>query len=145
MGRSTLLQWNCRGNKANIDDVDLLIPKSNPLVLCLQEIYLKNVNISLFRKYSFCNKIGSAIENKHQVKSPLWWTNLKKSIPLSEIKLNTKMQAVAIIAFIPKTITICSIYLLPNLHWETKHLEEVMVQLIPRFILMRDFNAHSNL
>ena len=64
MGRSTFIQWNYRGFKVNTDEVDLLIQSFIPLVLCLLETYLKDVNISCVRKYSFYNKIGSVIENK---------------------------------------------------------------------------------
>ena len=121
MGRSSLLHWNCRGFKATIGKVDL-IQRFNALVLCLQETYLKDVNISFFRKYSFYNKIGNVTENKVSGEVTIM---VNKSIPRNEIRLNSKMQAVAMRSCIPKTITKFSIYLYPNLHWETKHLEEV--------------------
>ena len=41
MGKSTLLQWKYLRCKTNIDYVDLLIQRFNPLVLCLQETYIK--------------------------------------------------------------------------------------------------------
>ena len=140
MGRSTLLQWNFWDIKQT-EEIDLLILMFNLLVL-VQETYFKNVNISLFRKYIFYNKIGSVIENKASGGVAIM---VNKSIYLSDINLNTKLQAVAVRASIPKATTICSIYLLPNFHSETKHLKEVMAQLLPPFILMGDFNAHSNL
>ena len=70
---------------------------------------------------------------------------VNKSVPHSEVGLNTKLHAVAIRASIQKTITICSIYLPPSLHWEIKRLEEQITQLPTPFILMGDFNAHSKL
>ena len=41
-----------------------LFERFNPLVLCLQETYLKDVTMSFFRKYSFYNKIDSVTKNK---------------------------------------------------------------------------------
>ena len=64
MGMSTLLQWNYRGFKANIDEIELLIHRFNRLLLCLQEIYIKYVDTSFFIKYSFYNKIGNVTENR---------------------------------------------------------------------------------
>ena len=100
------------------------------------------MNISLFRKNSFYNKIDSVTENKAKGGDTIM---VNKSIPHSDVMLNTKFEAVAIRTSILKTITTCSIYLPPTPHWETKHLEELISELTPPFILMEDFNAHSKL
>ena len=159
-GRLTLRQ--CRRFKANIAEMGILIQISNPLVLCLQETYLTDENISFFSENTYiCNKINSVTENNGSgINISIliyWYINIKvsililiyqywyqyinidisisryqdqwiivvnKSIPHKEITLSTKLQAVSIWASIPKTITICSIYLPPNLHWETKHPDE---------------------
>ena len=94
------------GYKADIDEVDL-IQKFNTLVLCLQKTYVTDhadVNILFFGKYSFYNKIGSVIENKVSGGVTIM---VIKSVPHSEIRLNTRLQAVAIRVSIQNTITLC--------------------------------------
>ena len=36
-----IIQWNCRGYKANYDELLLLIAELNPSALCLQETFKK--------------------------------------------------------------------------------------------------------
>ena len=122
--------------------MDLLIQRFNPRVLCLKETCVKAVNTSFFRKYSFYYIIGSVTENKASG-GVIFMVNT--SVPHSDVRLNTKLQAVAIRASPPKTITIFTIYLPPSLHWETKRLEVLIAQLPPPFILMGFFNAHRSL
>ena len=38
-----ILHWNCRGNRANYEEL-LLLNKYNPKVVCLQETFLKDKN-----------------------------------------------------------------------------------------------------
>ena len=39
-GRNVILQWNCRGLKSKRNDIDILIAKYSPAVICLQETLL---------------------------------------------------------------------------------------------------------
>ena len=34
---TSILQWNCRGFKSNLNEVQILIEEYNPVVICLQE------------------------------------------------------------------------------------------------------------
>ena len=85
--------------------------------------FIKYVNISFFRKYLFYNRTGNVTENKASGGVTIM-VNKYMYIPHNEVRLNTTLQVVATRASIPKTITICSIYLPSSLHWETRHLEE---------------------
>ena len=40
---ATLLQWNCRGYKANYEDLQLLVNNNQPYCVCLQETQLRFV------------------------------------------------------------------------------------------------------
>ena len=40
----TIIQWNCRGIKANHEELLLLLKKYNPKIVCLQETFLKDIN-----------------------------------------------------------------------------------------------------
>lgn len=58
--------------------------------------------------------------------------------------LNSTLQAMAIEAFIPSKILICSIYL-PNDSWDITEIENFVSQLPYPSILMGAFNAHNTL
>ena len=38
-----IIQWNCRGYKANYNELQLLITEQNPTIICLQETLKKAV------------------------------------------------------------------------------------------------------
>ena len=42
--KNTIIQWNCRGLRANYDELQLLLNDYDPAVVCLQETYLKEPN-----------------------------------------------------------------------------------------------------
>ena len=42
-GRNVILQWNCRGLKSKRNDIDILIAKYSPAVICLQETLLPSI------------------------------------------------------------------------------------------------------
>ena len=56
-----ILQWNCRGIRANYEELQLLLNKYNPKVVCLQETFLKDknqLNIKHFQLYNHLYKDG---------------------------------------------------------------------------------------
>ena len=78
--------------------------------MCLQETHLKNntsINIKNYYSYNYI---------KQYTERPCGGSSIiiNNNIPHSEITLNTNMQAVAISATLHKTITVCSVYILPN-------------------------------
>ena len=50
--KSTIIQWNCRGLKANFNDILLLLNEHDPAVLCLQETFLKVTDKITFKNFS---------------------------------------------------------------------------------------------
>ena len=70
---------------------------------------------------------------------------LKKSIPQSEVCLNTNLQAKAVRVTLNKPLTICSIYIAPTENFTKQQLIDVHDQLKPPFLILGDFNAHSPL
>jgi len=48
----SLLQWNCRGFRANFNEVQLLTQKYNPQAVCLQETLLQDTDNIDFRGYT---------------------------------------------------------------------------------------------
>ena len=67
------------------------------------------------------------------------------SIPQSQIHFNTNIQAVAVKVTLHKTIHVCSIYLTQGDRLNIEYLEHLIAQLPKPFILMGDFNSHSNI
>ena len=65
------------------------------------------------------------------------------SCPQREIKLVTSFQAVAVSVTLDKEITISSVYIPPNFHLETEHLDTLLKQLPSPYILAGDFNLSS--
>ena len=54
-----ILQWNCRGIRANYEELLLLLNKYNPKVVCLQETFLKDKNqlkVKHLQSYNHRNK-----------------------------------------------------------------------------------------
>ena len=41
MDKKSIMQWNCRGLKANYNEVLILMSLFSPSVICLQETFLK--------------------------------------------------------------------------------------------------------
>ena len=50
---NSIIQWNCRGFKANFEELSLLVNEKKPVAICLQETFVKD-NDSLSLKYHSC-------------------------------------------------------------------------------------------
>ena len=66
---------------------------------------------------------------------------INNSVPQSLIPLNTNLQAVAVKVTLHRTIHVCSIYLPPG---DRFNMADLISQLPKPFIIMGDFNSHSN-
>ena len=60
-----------------------------------------------------------------------------------EIDLTSSLQAIAVGIYFPVKMTICSIYLPPDLEVSQNELNSLISQLPSPFILCGDFNAHN--
>ena len=117
----------------------LLLTVLGPSVVCLQETFLRsddNINFKGFRMYNY---IHTGSQGPSGGSSIL----VHGSCPQREIKLVTNLQAVAVSVTLDKDITICSVYITPNFHLETEHLDTLLKQLPSPSILVGDFNGHN--
>ena len=132
-----ILQWNCRGLKYNIPELQLIITETNPIVICLQEIKLNTESFEL-RGYTAYHQI-------HSKKIACGGTSIfiASNILHRRIKINTCIQAVAVRFTLTKPLTICSIYIPPDHTILYSQLDDLIKQLPPPIILMGDFNAHN--
>ena len=101
---NNIIQWNCRGLRANFTDFQLLCDKYNPIVCCLQEAMLTKDDF-IIRGFNCIHltsrDIGVRACGGVSVLS-------RDGIPSSECTLNTSLQAKAVTISTSKTITICS-------------------------------------
>ena len=135
-----LIQWNCRGLKANFNELLLLLTGLCPSIICLQETFLKpSDNLSL-RGYTMYNHIHQSGDRASGGSSII----VNNSIPQSQIPLNTNLQAVAVKVTLHRLIHVCSIYLPPGDRFNIADIEHLISQLPKPFIIMGDFNSHSN-
>ena len=95
-----LIQWNCRGLKANFNELLLLLTGLCLSIICLQDTFLNpsgNLNI---RGYNMFNHIYQSGDRASGGSSIV----VNNSIPQSQIQLNTNIQAVAVKVTLHKTI-----------------------------------------
>jgi len=141
---TNILQWNIHGLQANREELNILLSNFNPVLVSLQETFLKPDKIATFKNYSLYNlpseesngTIHGGIAILHVVNS---------AVPHSQIQLNTSLQAIAVRATCHKTISVCSIYLSPSSKFNINDFDNLTTQLPPHILLLGDFNAHSSL
>jgi ribonuclease HI len=140
MDTQIFLQWNCRGLRANIDEIQILTQHFQPAVFSLQEIKLSKDNPFNLRHYThFSHNPYSSDTRPHGGVSLL----IRKNIPHSQINLNTPIQAVAAAVSCHRPISVCSIYIPPHSSVNEKDLDDLVLQLPSPVLIMGDFNAHS--
>ena len=102
-----LIQWNCRGLKANFNELLLLLTGLCPSIICLQETFLKpndNLNIRGYTMYNHIHQSGDKASGGSSIV-------VNNSIP--QIHLNTNIQAVAVKVTLHKTIHVW-LYIYPQ-------------------------------
>ncbi len=136
---TALLQWNCRGFRANKHELDLLIAKFHPSVICLQETFMsRDITLRNFTSYDILANVDR--DNRpHGGVSLL----IKDNTPQSQVTLHTALKAVAARVTLHRTITICSVYLPPSQPIKLDELNHLYQQLPSPAILLGDFNAHN--
>lgn len=137
--KNSIIQWNCRGLKANYNELLLLINDYDPAVLCLQETFLKDSDNIALRNYtsysSFSVNNGRAAGGVSVI--------VNNNAPHSKINLNSNLQAVAVSITLHRVITFCSIYIPPSSDLSSTDLDNLVRQLPSPFIILGDFNGHN--
>ena len=134
----SIIQWNCRGLRANYEEVQLLISAFKPSVICLQETFVKSTDMSNFRGFhSYLSPASDSAAGGVAI--------LIRDAPSSLIPLSTSLQAVAARVTLHRPLTVCSLYIPPSTRLSLQVLQDLVDQLPTPFILLGDFNAHSPL
>ena len=107
-----ILQWNCRGLKANYryNEILLLLNKHKPSIFCLQETFLKSSDSISFKNYSIFNHIFENPDRACGGSSII----VDNKFPHRQIDLDVNFQAVAVVVTLHRPICICSIYIPPQ-------------------------------
>lgn len=136
-----IVQWNCNGFHAHKAEVDLLVNKLNPFMICIQESRCKPTHIPKYNGYNCFYKNHLNFNNA----SGGVLICIKKNIQSKEVDLNTNLQAVAVEMQYPKKFVVCNLYIPPNQHLNSIELDQLILQLPKPFLLLGDMNAHSPL
>ena len=142
---SDIVQWNPRGIRNKLRELEILAEYTRALLFCIQETKLPEDGTITLRGFKafYKNKILGPGEIAHGGVAIL----ASNKYSSSEIKLNTNLQAVAISIKLFKRITICSLYCPPGPCPQSflKDIENLLDQLPKPFMVLGDFNAHHPL
>ena len=138
---SDILQWNCKGLRTRAEELKILIRDNDPGIVCLQETKLGMSSFNPGMNYIFHASPPPAGERAKGGAGII----VKKSIQHSVIRLNTSLQAVAISLILDKQLTVCSLYLPPDLHFTNSDLQGLASQLPTPYLILGDFNSHNPL
>ena len=131
---SNIIQWNCRGIKANYNEILLLLSKFNPSLVCLSETFLKESDKISFKNYSMYNHI-----DKNQSKASGGTSIIiNNNCPPRQIGLDTNIQSIAVNVTLHRPITFCSIYLPPKSKITHEDLDHLFKQLPHPYFLVGD-------
>ena len=92
MDKKSVIQRNCRGLKANYNEIFILVSLFSPSVICLQETPLKqsdNVSFRYFNIFDYTYPDGQRASGGTSIM-------VQSSVPHSQFDLNTNLQAVAV-------------------------------------------------
>ena len=121
--KSGIVQWNCRGLRANYYEIDRLIEK-----FCLVAIYLQESMLPT--NYTFPSRHYTAYLNSNNRGNdrPIGGVALlvNNNTPHRLVAIDSNLQAVAARVSLEKAVTICSIYLPPNSHWDCNDLVKLI-------------------
>lgn len=123
MSKITILNWNCNGLYAHYEDFQLLLNTYNSNIVTLQESNLCNKNSSSLKNYNTYH--NRALRAHGGVVLAI-----KNTIFHTEVQLNTQLQALGISCNFGsgQKISICCLYLPPNLHVTTSEIQAVIDQ-----------------
>lgn len=136
----TILQWNCNGCINNLFQLKLLTVNTAPFCICLQETHFKPDTKFSLRGYNIYRK--DIIPNLRARGGIA--ILLKDNIPINNIRIQSRLQVIAVQILYPLKITICNIYL-PDIYWNSDDLKDIINQLPTPFIIVGDFNSHNPL
>ncbi|GFT62674.1 probable RNA-directed DNA polymerase from transposon X-element [Trichonephila clavipes] len=126
--------------RSHTDDVKDIIRQYHLVCVALQETFLKSCHTTKIRRYGCVRKDteGPSVSGGVCI-----FTSL--DVPSSALPLHTSLQAVAVRVHSTSLITVCCLYLPPNIVIHQHDLNNLVDQLPAPFVILGDFNGHSTL
>ena len=137
--KHTIIHWNCQGLRARREEIELLINKYSPVVICLQETRLtpEIESRQTFRGYQTYYKSNPS--NMGGV-----GLIIKNSAIHSLVHLDTVLEArAAQVTINKKCYTICSLYIPPTYNLTKGNLNHLINQLPAPYLILGDYNSHN--
>ena len=138
---TNILHWNIEGIKPKFatGDIQQLVKETGASCLSFVETKLpKNANFTI-KKFKTYIKNLDVTEGIAHGGVGLF---IRNHISSYEVKLQTRLQAVAVSVKIHNRITLCSLYLPPGEDIEKQEIQNLLDQLPKPFIVLSDCNAH---
>ena len=136
-----IIQWNCRGIRANYKELLLILNEYNAKVVCLQETFLKDknqMNIKHFQSYNHLYKDGHRASGSVSIL-------VRNDILLQQINIDSELQVIVAKITLHKPVNICSIYIPPHDPINDKRLNKLIEQIPKPHILQGDLNSHNTI
>lgn len=136
----SIIQWNMRGYRNNVEGLRRIVAEHRPFGMCIQETKLRpgqSIRIPGYVSYS-----------KEEQPVPGGRAHggvavcVRDNAPSRQLTLNTNLQAIAVRLTTPMQISLVSVYL-PDIHWRSGDLEDLLSQLPAPVLVMGDFNSHN--
>lgn len=137
----TLIQWNSNGFYSHLAELQNIIAQTNPEFICLQETRFNRNKITTLKGYTVYQKN----REDYRIASGGVAIFTANNIFAEEIPLQTDLEAIAITTYAPTKITICNIYLAPDLNFDLRQLHRLAIQLPTPYLILGDFNGHNTL
>ena len=135
-----ILQWNCRGLKANYQDLQAVVRRRNPFMICLQETKLALATTFSIKGYAVFRKDVHSTTIAHGGVL----LAVHHSLPARPLLLKSPLQATAVrVHFGHREVTVCSLYLPPGTTLAVTELRRLLHELPAPVLVVGDFNAHS--
>lgn len=125
---------------SRLEELQILIKEHNPLIVCIQETNFNERSNPTFTHYDIhklnrrsCTRASGGVA-----------IMINQDFPNVEYSLNTDLEAIVVLVTLPNTkLTICNIYMPNSRDFSLQDIEHIIQQLPFSFILVGDFNSHS--
>ncbi|ESO11934.1 hypothetical protein HELRODRAFT_167028 [Helobdella robusta] len=137
-----ILQWNIRGMRNNLPELQILIAKYKPHIICLQETKTTDDKQIILKNYSSYYKAATPTKTNPSAGTAIY---IHHKITQSSHQLKTDHHFIASRVTCNKSFTICNGYIKPNNIMKSEELKQLIQQIPKPFLLVGDFNAHNQL
>lgn len=134
----SVVQWNVNGLPSHLEDLKLLTHEHTPSLICLQETHLLQRHHFTLKGYTVFRLDNELNERASGGVAILGLATLD----VRRLPLFTTLQAIAVQLQYPVQLTLCTVYLPPNLRLSEQDLNDLLQQLPPPVLLVGDFNGH---